>query len=83
MKHVKLLVLLLLLTSCAATGLPSQEVVAETVGDIETTNTVINESGMSLYELGALILLAGWAIPSPLEMFGGIGRFVLKLFGRL
>lgn len=40
----------------------------------ETTNyegpvdTVVNDSGFKWWELGLIVLLAGWAIPSPGEM---------------
>lgn len=82
---MKLLILSsLLLAGCASTGIPPQDVTTGAVsGDVVTKS--VNETvnyGMSLYELGALILLAGWAIPSPLEMFGGVGKFILKLLGR-
>ena len=44
------------------------------VNSEETTNyegpveTVINDSGLKWWELGLIVLLAGWAIPSPGEM---------------
>ena len=34
--------------------------------------TVINEAGLEIHELVLLILLAGWAIPSPSEMLRGL-----------
>ena len=44
------------------------------VNSEETTNyegpvdTVVNDSGFKWWELGLIVLLAGWAIPSPGEM---------------
>ena len=37
---------------------------------------VINEAGLEIHELLLLVLLAGWAIPSPAEMVLGFGRTV-------
>lgn len=42
---------------------------------------VVHESGLSWWEFLAVVLLAGWAIPSPLEMFRGIARAVLDPLG--
>lgn len=48
---------------------------------------VINESGLKPYELLLLVLLAGWAIPSPTEMLVGVARtgrqFWLTITGKL
>lgn len=42
-------------------------------GDV---GTVVNEAGLALHELALLVLLAGWAIPSPGETLRGlIGLF--------
>lgn len=79
---IVVLLAVLFLGGCAATGIPAQEFTAEAIETVEANNTVQNDYGMSPLELGALILLAGWAIPSPLEMLGGFGSFVLTLFGR-
>lgn len=76
------LIAVLFLGGCAATGIPAQEFAAETIETVQANNTVENDYGMSPMELGALILLAGWAIPSPLEMLGGFSSFILTLFGR-
>lgn len=44
------------------------------VNSEETTNyegpveTIVNDSGFKWWELGLIVLLAGWAIPSPGEM---------------
>jgi len=46
----------------------SQEVFEGSVGQ------VVNESGLKLHELLLLVLLAGWAIPSPAEMIVGFAR---------
>lgn len=35
-------------------------------------STVVNEAGLEWWELGIIILLAGWAIPSPVEMLRGL-----------
>lgn len=43
--------------------------------------TVINESGLKWWEFIALVLLAGWAIPSPAEMLESIVRAVLRPLG--
>ena len=37
---------------------------------------VINEAGLEIHELLLLVLLAGWAIPSPAEMVLGIARTI-------
>lgn len=46
----------------------SQEVFEGSVGQ------VVNESGLKLHELLLLVLLAGWAIPSPADMSLGFFR---------
>lgn len=38
--------------------------------------TVINESGLTWWEFIMLVLLAGWAIPSPTECIVGFGRAI-------
>ena len=43
--------------------------------------TVINEAGVDWWVLGLLILLAGWAIPSPGEMGHGLVSFIRALRG--
>lgn len=42
----------------------------------DAVGKVVNESGLKLYELMLLVLLAGWAIPSPSEMMLGIVRTI-------
>lgn len=37
---------------------------------------VINEAGLEIHELLLLVLLAGWAIPSPTEMVLGFARTI-------
>ena len=44
--------------------------------------TVVNESGLSWWEFLAVVLLAGWAIPSPAEMLRGIVEVVRDPLGR-
>ena len=44
--------------------------------------TVINEAGMPIHILLLLVLLAGWAIPSPEEMGHGLVRVVRALRGK-
>lgn len=39
-------------------------------------DTIINEKGMGTFELMLLVLLAGWAIPSPGAMARGAARWV-------
>lgn len=76
----------ILLMGCASMGIPSQEFTAEAIETVEANTTVANDYGMSPLELGAMILLAGIAIPDPWRplgnMFSGIGGFILKMFGR-
>lgn len=43
--------------------------------------TVVNQSGLTWWEFLTIVLLAGWAIPSPLEMLRGIARAVRDPFG--
>lgn len=68
----------------AEKGSAQQGEVNLAVAPIEETNysapidTVVNESGLKWWEFAALILLAGWAIPSPAEMLEGIIRAVLR-----
>ena len=44
--------------------------------------TVVNEAGLPIHILLLLVLLAGWAIPSPEEMGHGIVRIIRALTGR-
>jgi len=44
--------------------------------------TVVNESGLSWWEFLAVVLLAGWAIPSPGEMLRGIVTAFRNPLGR-
>lgn len=41
---------------------------------------VINEAGLEIHELILLVLLAGWAIPSPAEMLYGVVRATRRTF---
>ncbi len=47
-----------------------------TTSDYGEVGKVVNESGLKLHELLLLVLLAGWAIPSPSEMLLGMVRVV-------
>ena len=47
-----------------------------TTSDYGDVGQVVNESGLKLHELLLLVLLAGWAIPSPSEMLLGMVRVV-------
>lgn len=70
----------LLLLGCAGVPAP-QEVVAESIDSVnQSSNVVTNE--MEPWVLGIIILLAGWAIPSPYEMFRGFIKIVSMLLGR-
>jgi uncharacterized protein YceK len=44
--------------------------------DYGAVDTVINESGLPFHVLLLLVLLAGWAIPSPEEMGHGLVRLI-------
>ena len=43
--------------------------------------TVVNEAGLPIHVLLLLVLLAGWAIPSPEEMGHGLVRIIRALRG--
>lgn len=58
--------------TAVSVGGASKEVYEGAIG------TVVNESGLKLYELLLLVLLAGWAIPSPAEMVLGSMRVLRK-----
>ena len=47
-----------------------------TTSDYGDVGNVVNESGLKLHELLLLVLLAGWAIPSPSEMLLSMVRVV-------
>lgn len=44
--------------------------------DYGAVDTVVNESGLPFHVLLLLVLLAGWAIPSPEEMGHGLVRLI-------
>lgn len=67
---IRLLLLTLLLVGCSSVP-GSQEVVAETVDTVNQSSSVINND-LEPWVLGVIILLAGWAIPSPGEMLRGL-----------
>lgn len=47
-----------------------------TTSDYGDVGKVVNDSGLKLHELLLLVLLAGWAIPSPSEMLLSMVRVV-------
>ena len=49
--------------------------------DFGAVETVINENGLPVHVLLLLVLLAGWAIPSPEEMGHGLVRIIRALKG--
>jgi len=49
--------------------------------DYGAVDTVVNESGLPFHVLLLLVLLAGWAIPSPEEMGHGVVRIVKAIRG--
>ena len=49
--------------------------------DYGAVDTVVNESGLPFHVLLLLVLLAGWAIPSPEEMGHGLVRIVKAIRG--
>jgi hypothetical protein len=51
-----------------------------TTSDYGEVGQVVNESGLKLHELLLLVLLAGWAIPSPAEMLYGMVRATRKTY---
>lgn len=61
--------------------------VAGQINDSETyegaVGQVVNNSGLQLHELLLLVLLAGWAIPSPSEMLVGTARTLRTTFRTL
>ena len=64
----------LVLVGCAAAGVPApQDVTAETVGSVTQTQTssIINNE-IPPWLIGVIILLAGWAIPTPTTMIKGM-----------
>ena len=50
--------------------------------DYGAVDTVVNESGLPFHVLLLLVLLAGWAIPSPEEMGHGLVRIIRALRGK-
>ena len=62
---------------CGCSGIPApQEVVADTIGTVDQTSEVVNNTGMDFKTLVMFAVLAGWAIPSPAEMLTGLGRML-------
>lgn len=50
--------------------------------DTQQAQVIENNNGLNPFTLLLLVLLAGWAIPSPLEMFRGIRKGWLALRGK-
>jgi branched-subunit amino acid permease len=65
--------LLYILFGCAGMT-PDQSVVADSVGVVDQTSEIVNNTGMDFKTLIVFAVLAGWAIPSPSEMFSWIGK---------
>lgn len=64
---VYVICLALLLTGCSM--VPGQDVTAENIESVDMTSKVINNMGMDWKTLLLFTLLAGWAIPSPSQLF--------------
>ena len=59
----------------AVSGQVNKEETTRYEGPVET---VINDDGLTWWELGLIVLLAGWALPSPSEMLRGlVGLFTI------
>ena len=58
----------IILTGCSM--VPAQDVTAETIETVDQTSKVVNNMGMDWKTLLLFTLLAGWAIPSPSQIFG-------------
>lgn len=74
-----ILICLVLVTGCGTLPAP-QEIQAET---IETVNQVSNvvTNNIQPWLLGVIILLAGWAIPTPATMIRGFFGFIASIVG--
>ena len=75
---LRVLLLALMLGGCAYNGEPpSQSVVAEQVESIDQSSVAtVNNQDMPPWMFFTVILLAGWAIPTPSSMFMGVGSAV-------
>ena len=94
------------ISGCMGTGAVPIDVPIETTvaGNVDSVNTSVENTVTTITNqiplewfvitLGAIIFLAGWAIPKPSDMFSGIwgfvslifkgiGDFILKLLGRM
>ena len=72
----------LFLQGCGIVPDIPQEVVAETIGTVSQVSNVVTNQ-VEPWLIGVIILLAGWAIPSPMEMARGLFGFIggtVKLF---
>jgi uncharacterized protein YceK len=71
MKRVRGYVVVLAVMFLAGCSMvPAQTVSAEAIETVDQTSSVINNMGMDWKTLLLLVLLAGWAIPSPSQMLG-------------
>ncbi|AUR96955.1 membrane lipoprotein [Vibrio phage 1.253.O._10N.286.45.B12] len=79
---LKTFFLLLLVSGCASSGAVSQEFTAEAIDTISANTEIVNNNSLEWWQW----IIVGMFIPSPLdylsEVFGGVGGFILKLFGR-
>ena len=93
MTRASILVLLLAIAGCSALpfmgggpslgveatmGDKSQAIVSET----QTAKTINNVTELPWYYIVLIALLAGWAIPSPMECFRGLINVIRLAFGK-
>lgn len=69
MKYLVLITLCLVATLSGCSMVPGQDVTAENIESVDMTSKVINNMGMDWKTLLLFTLLAGWAIPSPSQLF--------------
>ena len=94
MARVSILMFLLVIAGCSAIpfmggGGPSLGVEA-TMGDknqaivseTQTAKTINNVTELPWYYIVLIALLAGWAIPSPMECFRGLINVIRLAFGK-
>jgi uncharacterized protein YceK len=64
------IVLTVMIVMAGCSMVPAQTVAADTIETVDQTSSVINNMGMDWKTLLLFTLLAGWAIPSPSQIFG-------------
>ncbi len=70
MRYLVLIILCLVLTILTGCSMvPGQDVTAESIETVDQTSKVVNNMGMDWKTLLLFTLLAGWAIPSPSQLF--------------